>query len=46
MIDKRSPVEIEAELVAARASLSDSQVLAELASIPPLADEDDACWDS
>jgi hypothetical protein len=32
-------------MASAQHCLSDQQVLAELAAIPPLADEDDPCWD-
>jgi hypothetical protein len=38
------PYQIVDDLVAARAGLSDAEVLAELAAISPLADEDNACW--
>jgi HEAT repeat protein len=38
------PYQIINDLAAARAKLSDVEVLAELAAIPPLADEDDPCW--
>jgi HEAT repeat protein len=44
MADGRMPYQIIDDLAAARARLSDAQVLAELAAIPPLADEDDPCW--
>ena len=45
MADERMPYQIIDQLVAARAQLSDAEVLAELAAIPPLADEEDLCWD-
>lgn len=44
MPDERMPYQIIDDLAAARADLSDIDVLAELAAIPPLADEDDPCW--
>jgi hypothetical protein len=44
MADERMPYQIIDELSAARAQLSDAQILAELAAIPPLADEDTPCW--
>jgi HEAT repeat protein len=40
------PHQIIDDMTAARRSLSDKKVLAELAAVPPLADEDDPCWDS
>jgi HEAT repeat protein len=45
MVDERMPYQIIDDLAAARTGLSDTEVLAELAAIPPLADESDACWD-
>lgn len=45
MTDEPMPHEIIADLAAARESHSDSEVLAELAALPPLADEDDPCWE-
>lgn len=45
MADDRKPYQIIDDLAAARAALSDAEVLAELASIPQLADEADPCWD-
>src|SRR4051812_19261164 len=45
MADKRMPYQIIDDFVAARSRLSDSEVLAELASIPPLADEGDPAWE-
>ena len=44
MADDRMPYQIIADLVAIRAQRSDDEVLAELAAIPPLADESDSCW--
>src|SRR5438094_10673513 len=45
MADERMPCQIIDDLAAARAKLSDAQVLAELAAVPPLADEADPCWE-
>ena len=45
MAGERMPYQIIDDLAAARAKLSDAEILAELATIPPLADEDDPCWD-
>lgn len=44
MTDPRMPYQIINDMVTARASLTDAEVLAELASVPPLADENDPCW--
>jgi hypothetical protein len=44
MAHERMPHEIIAALVAARASRTGKEILAELAALPPLADEDDPCW--
>ena len=44
MPDERKPYQIIDDLAAARVELSDDEVLAELAAIPPLADEADPCW--
>jgi HEAT repeat protein len=44
MTDGRMPYQIIDDLTVARAQLSDAEVLAELSAIPPLADEDDPCW--
>lgn len=41
---EKRPHQIIAELVAAYADRSDADVLADLAAIPPLADEDDPRW--
>ena len=38
------PYQIIDEMTTARRHLSDMEMLSELAAIPPLADEDDACW--
>jgi HEAT repeat protein len=46
MAGERRPFQIIDDLAAARAKLSDAEVLAELAAIPPLADESDECWDN
>jgi hypothetical protein len=40
------PHEIVAGMVRARESNSDAEILAELVALPPLADEDDPCWNS
>lgn len=44
MADERMPYQIIDYLSAARTKLSDAEVLAALAAVPPLADEDDPCW--
>jgi hypothetical protein len=44
MADERMPYQIIDEMTAIRRRLSDKKILAELATIPPLADEDDPCW--
>lgn len=44
MADERMPYQIIDDMAAVRARLSDAAVLAELAAIPPLADEADPCW--
>jgi hypothetical protein len=44
MADERKANLIIAEMAAARTLRSDAEVLAELESLPPLADESDACW--
>jgi hypothetical protein len=43
--EMRKPYQIIGDLAAARAGLSDAEVLAELTAIPPLADESDPCWE-
>jgi HEAT repeat protein len=45
MADERLPYQIIDDLTAARSGLSDDEVLAELAAIRPLADENDPCWE-
>jgi hypothetical protein len=45
MADERMPYEIIDDMTVALQRLSDKMVLAELTAIPPLADEDDPCWD-
>jgi hypothetical protein len=45
MADKRMPYQIIDEMTAIRRRSSDKKILAELAMIPPLADQDDPCWD-
>lgn len=45
MTDERMPYQIIDDMTVARAKLSDAEVVAELAAIPPLADEDEPCWD-
>lgn len=44
-MDGRMPHQVIDDLTADRVRLSDAEVLAELAAIPPLADEGDPCWD-
>jgi hypothetical protein len=44
MADGRMPYQIIDDLTTARQRLTDEQVLAELARVPPLEDEDDPCW--
>jgi hypothetical protein len=44
MTDQRMPAQIIADMVSARASKSDAEVLAELAAFPPLPDENDPAW--
>jgi HEAT repeat protein len=44
MADERMPYQIIGDMAAARARLADAEVLAELSAIPPLADEEDPCW--
>jgi len=44
MADERMPYQIIDDMATARKHLSDQEVLAELAAVPPLANEDDACW--
>ena len=46
MSDERMPYQIIAEMAAARSSRTDDEILAELAALPPLADETDPCWAS
>ena len=46
MADERMPYQVIDEMAAARSKWSDKKVLAELASIPPLADESDPRWGS
>lgn len=46
MADDRMPYQIIDDMAAARTRFSDKKVLAELAAIPPLADEGDSCWAS
>lgn len=45
MADERKPCQIIADIVASRASASDAEVLAELATIAPMPDEEDPAWD-
>jgi hypothetical protein len=45
MADERMPYQIIADLASSFAKLSDPEVLAKLEAVPPLADEDDPCWD-
>lgn len=45
MANGRMPYQIIDDLAAARSKWSDAEVLAELADIPPLADESDPCWE-
>jgi hypothetical protein len=44
MTDPRKPYQIIADMIAAHASTSDTDVLAELTALPPLPDEDDPAW--
>ena len=44
MAHERSPYQIIQDNVTARQSRTDDEVLAELAALPPLADEGDRCW--
>src|SRR5687768_520065 len=44
MSDERMRYQIIEDLAAARRRQSDADVLAELSAIPPLADENDLCW--
>lgn len=44
MTVKQRPHQIIAAMVSAREFHSDSDLLAELAALPPLADEHDTCW--
>lgn len=46
MTEHESPAETIERLVAARDMASDGDILAELASLPALADETDRCWES
>jgi hypothetical protein len=45
MADQREPYQIIADMVAAHASTSDADILAELAALPPFPDEDDPAWE-
>ena len=45
MPEEWRPFDVVAEMVAARASLSDVEVLAELTALPPLPDESDPAWE-
>lgn len=45
MADERMPYQVIADMVAARASVSDANILAELSAFPPLPDEDDPAWE-
>jgi len=45
MADERMPYQVIADMVAARASASDADILAELSGFPPLPDEDDPVWE-
>jgi hypothetical protein len=44
-MSEKKPHEIIRDLAGERAKCSDEEVLAEIESIPPLADENDAAWD-
>lgn len=46
MADERMPNKIIDEMTVARRALSDESILAELATIPPLMDEDNPGWDA
>ena len=45
MADERMPHQVIADMVTARASVSDADILAELSAFPPLPDEDDPAWE-
>src|ERR1700704_5319285 len=45
MADQPKPYQIIADMVAAHASTSADGVVAELAALPPLPDEDDPAWE-
>jgi hypothetical protein len=45
MADERMPYQIIVDMVAARASLSDAEILSELAAFPPMPDENDPAWE-
>jgi hypothetical protein len=45
MADERMPYQVIADMVVARASVSDADILAELSAFPPLPDEDDPAWE-
>jgi len=44
MADERKPYQIIADMVAARAAVSDADILGELSAFSPLPDEDDPAW--
>ena len=44
MSDERMPYQIIEDMTTARRHLSDKEILSELATVPPLADEGDVCW--
>lgn len=44
MTDERKPYQVIADMIAARASVSDADILAELSTFSPLPDEDDSAW--
>lgn len=46
MTDEPKPYQIIDEMTMARRGLSDERILAELATVPALADEEDPCWDA
>lgn len=45
MVDERMPHQFIADMIAAPASVSDADTLAELSAFPPLPDEDDPAWE-
>jgi hypothetical protein len=46
MPDERKPYQIISDMIVARSTRTDVEVLAELTSLAPLADETDPCWNN